>query len=225
VMPLENSKDLVLSALSAHAGKMSVAEIEEASGLAAEVVEASLQALLLRREVVCGSYQQPGQGGQGARFTGEIREPVWSLIDEEYPRSGGSCFVDSPSSRRGGVKRAVACISFTSPPRGEAPDDIRRAWVGLSVPVTARESQLLKKVAVSGIVSGHAEHWDGYSIESRKCIEHLRAHNPKAAAWWRDNFPHFLKRGRSFIWSAESCELSPLGRPSNTHKAPGCQER
>jgi hypothetical protein len=106
-------------------------------------------------------------------------------------------------------------------PPGEAPEEVRRAWVGLSVPVTEPESRLRDQVKCFGVRSGphgivrqlwalfrgRFETWRGYSIESRKCIEHLRAHDAVAAAWWVDNCPRFMEPKCFFVFPAECCEL------------------
>jgi hypothetical protein len=128
-------------------------------------------------------------------------EPLWAAVSDGCAsHNDWPCVAQQP---------IVASITFTSPPPGEAPDDIRRAWVGVTVPLTARESQVLRQVAVSGVLSGSLEHWDGYAVESRKCLEHLRAHDPKAAAWWSDHLPHYFMPGRRFVFPADGCELRP----------------
>lgn len=59
-------------------------QIAVAALLDVAVVELALQRLLLRRLVVCGSYDPPGRGGQHARYIGEFARPVWSaMIDPE----------------------------------------------------------------------------------------------------------------------------------------------
>jgi hypothetical protein len=105
-------------------------------------------------------------------------------------------------------------------PPGEAPEEVRRAWVGLSVPVTEPESRLRDQVKVVGVRSGPhggTETWRGYAIESRKCIEHLRGHDAVAAAWWVDNCPRFMEPKRRFVFPAECCEL--LGEDRKPNKA------
>ena len=123
----------------------------------------------------------------------------------------------------------VPFITFISPPPGEAPDEVRRAWVGVTVPVTTDEARLLDSIPVVGVRSGphgfwrqllavvtrRAETWRGYAIESRKCIEHLRNHDPAAASWWVEHAPRYLEPRRSFVFPAECCELSRAGRMPN----------
>lgn len=116
----------------------------------------------------------------------------------------------------------VAHITFIAPPPGEAPESVRRGWVGLTVPVTAREARARERVPSFGVLSGprgpwrqiwavltrRAELWSGYAIESRKCIAHLREHAPDAAAWWAESAPRYLEPGRYFLFPTECCKLS-----------------
>jgi hypothetical protein len=123
----------------------------------------------------------------------------------------------------------VAFIRFVSPPPGEAPEEVRNGWVGLTVPVTSREARLLKHAPGVGVLSGpHAfwrqlwaiatrrvVWWRGYAIESRKCIEHLRNHAPDAAAWWVEFAPRYMEPNRYFLFPAECCEVGQQSRMPN----------
>lgn len=126
-------------------------------------------------------------------------------------------------------------ITFISPPPGQAPDEVRRAWVGVTVPVTTHEARLLDRVPVVGVRSGpygfwrtlwgivtrRVETWRGYSIESRKCLAHLRDRAPDAAAWWAENAPRFLEPRRCFVFPAECCELRRTDWIRSSPQEPG----
>jgi hypothetical protein len=73
---------IVLEALRAARRRLTTDEIIVATALDAVVVDRALQALLFRREVVCGSYQPPGRRGQTARLIGSPCTPLWSAADE-----------------------------------------------------------------------------------------------------------------------------------------------
>ena len=112
-------------------------------------------------------------------------------------------------------------LEFVSPPPGEAPEEVRAAWVGLRVPVTKKESRLVKGMPVVGVCSGpqgfwaqlwalvtrRVEYWNGYAIASAKCIELLHDHAPAAAAWWAQHAPRYLKSKSRFVFPAECCAI------------------
>jgi hypothetical protein len=104
-------------------------------------------------------------------------------------------------------------------PPGEAPEWVRRAWVGLVLPL-ARTETGPREVESSGVLTGpkslgdallrkamgQMDHVHGYVIEARKAVDILARHAPEAAAWWEEHAPHCLERGRKFIFHAEVCE-------------------
>jgi hypothetical protein len=78
----------------------------------------------------------------------------------------------------------VATIRLIAMRPGEAPEEVRRAWVGLAAPVTEPDSRLRDQVKVVGVRSGphgffgqlwamfrgRGETRRGCVVESRKCI-------------------------------------------------------
>lgn len=110
-------------------------------------------------------------------------------------------------------------IRIKSTPPGEAPNEIRRAWVGLEIPVPARfagfrqsrgfgvlsgpKSRLGAFVA---ILFGRARQEFGYIVDAQVAIDLLSLRSPAAADWWRQNAPHLVEPGRYLIFALESCE-------------------
>jgi hypothetical protein len=102
--------------------------------------------------------------------------------------------------------RAVAYIRVTHTPPGEAPADIRRAWVGLELPLRRREGEPRPQVAL-GVLSGQDPQLaTGYVVDARKAVQCLASHSPEAAAWWRQNAPHVLSLGSRLFFPFEVCE-------------------
>lgn len=115
----------------------------------------------------------------------------------------------------------MASIRIIATPPGEAPEEVRRAWVGLVVPIGSRHASGPSSVhgvgVVTGphgwlrrlwaVVTGRTEKIHGFVLSSRRCIELLDAHAPAAAAWWRSNTPHLLQPGQALVFPAESCEV------------------
>jgi hypothetical protein len=113
-------------------------------------------------------------------------------------------------------------IRIKSMPPGEAPEHVRRAWVGLEIPVPPRAAgrRSFRGVGVlSGpksrlgallaVLFGRTEREVGYLVSSKTALELLAVRSPEAVDWWRQNAPHFLEPGRGFIFSLDSCEEIP----------------
>jgi len=121
--------------------------------------------------------------------------------------------------------RRISCgmqIRIKSVPPGEAPESIRRAWIGLVIPVPPRVSKrrtFLGAGVLSGpknrlgallaILLGRTHRVTGYMVESKTALELLAASSPEAADWWRNNAPRFFEPGRAFVFSGDSCEEIP----------------
>lgn len=128
--------------------------------------------------------------------------------------------------------RAVACstaevvwpidvmkIRIKSTPPGEAPEDIREAWIGLEIPVPSRFLGLRGGFGfgvLSGptswfgilfaIVTGRASRDVGYIVEADLALSLLSAKSPEAAAWWRQHAPRVVAPGRYLMFAADACE-------------------
>jgi hypothetical protein len=95
-------------------------------------------------------------------------------------------------------------VRVTEVPRGEAPLEIRKAWVGVVLPTLGgNKPKLLEEYGALtrnpyGTISG-------YSIDGRTAIEMLAKYDSNAANWWRENAPHTTQPGYYFIFPVESC--------------------
>jgi len=110
-------------------------------------------------------------------------------------------------------------IRIIATPPGEAPLSVRRAWVGLVLPLRPGEYGP-NEVGVSGVLSGprgfFAWLWRlltgqfavrvQYLVLVDEALDILEEASPNAAAWWRENAPHLIGRGRTFGFAAEVCE-------------------
>lgn len=114
----------------------------------------------------------------------------------------------------------MAVVRIIAAPPGEAPEEVRRAWIGLVVPVDVQQGKSLGShfgvgvlTGPSGfwrriwaVVTGRAVRWQGFALDAAVCVELLSTHAPLAAAWWRDNTPHLLKPGRKLLFPTDVCE-------------------
>lgn len=120
-------------------------------------------------------------------------------------------------------KRAAAraIVRIKSIPPGEAPVQIRQAWVGLEFPVIAGKVSADMGPA-QGVLTGQAVRTPpSYAVDGRTAIGILQSASPEAAAWWRQNVPQALARGHQLIFPAEACErLDDLGS-AQQHSPPG----
>jgi hypothetical protein len=110
-------------------------------------------------------------------------------------------------------------IRIVNVPPGEAPEAIRRAWVGLVLPLAPREKGP-RALAAFGVVAGPrgllgtlwrlftGRYTRGvqYAVPVDAAIAALEEASPDAAAWWREKTPHLIGRSRTFGFAAEVCE-------------------
>ena len=114
------------------------------------------------------------------------------------------------------MKRSYIRIIATPP--GEAPEEVRRAWVGLQLPLLLfhEEARDYRSAGVltgpkgfldklRALFSGRIERKNGYAVVALQAIAVLEASNPEAAAWWRQNVPHALRQGKVFVFASEVC--------------------
>ncbi|HEY8027316.1 MAG TPA: hypothetical protein VIF60_22425 [Burkholderiaceae bacterium] len=116
----------------------------------------------------------------------------------------------------------MTTIQIVSTPPGEAPLEIRQAWIGTVLPV-ANNSPIPIKVPVVGVLTGRRtfaqriwrriarvrknEMWEGFPIFGRQAIEELEKTNAVAANWWRQNAPHVLAAGQILIFPSACCNV------------------
>jgi hypothetical protein len=112
----------------------------------------------------------------------------------------------------------VATVRITSVPPGEAPFEIREAWVGLELPLKRKNPQ---RYLGSGVLSGPRNTLQtlahlitfrlhlhtGFVVPSLAAVEILEKTQPHAARWWRENAPHAVRPRRYFLFSTDCCEL------------------
>jgi hypothetical protein len=117
-----------------------------------------------------------------------------------------------------GIKNGMH-IRIKETPPGEAPENIRQAWVGLVLPVLPQFSRIRTHPGfgvltgpktqfglVLATILGRGQKQTGYIVEAKTAVELLASHSKDAAEWWRQNAPQFLKPKFYFLFSADSCE-------------------
>jgi hypothetical protein len=111
-------------------------------------------------------------------------------------------------------------VRIVEVPPGEAPEHIRRAWVGLVLPVEHGENGP-RKVMTSGVLSGprgwlttvlalvrrRLRETKGYLVAGSRAVAILERLDPHAAAWWRAHAPHLVDQRGYLVFQEHVCEL------------------
>jgi hypothetical protein len=109
-------------------------------------------------------------------------------------------------------------IRIVDVPPGEAPECVRKSWVGLVLPLAEGETGP-RVFHTSGVLTGPksllASLWHlltgkydrvyGYVVDASLALDLLAEHSPEAANWWNENTP-YGQPGRWFVFHAEACE-------------------
>ena len=96
-------------------------------------------------------------------------------------------------------------IKIIAIPAGKAPEEIRRAWVGLEIPLPAGKRGLVVGQS-SGTASGEKRAFRGYFVDTETAVSLLAERAPAVAAWWRQNAAPQFEPGRGLGFREEFCE-------------------
>lgn len=91
-------------------------------------------------------------------------------------------------------------IRIVSIPPGQAPEWVRKEWIGVEIPLPEQKSGGIQV----GVRGGKAENEGGYQVDTSKAIEALKKKSPKAARWWEENVS--LASISSLVFSKDVCE-------------------
>jgi hypothetical protein len=111
-------------------------------------------------------------------------------------------------------------IRIVRRPIGEAPEWVRDAWTGLTLPLASQRQREWRGLGVLtgprcrlsqiwAVPSGKTFLVSGYLVNAKAAIDQLADHDPPAAAWWREHTPHMLTGRRYFAFDAAACEQKP----------------
>ncbi|KPF75355.1 hypothetical protein IP68_08835 [Blastomonas sp. AAP25] len=108
-------------------------------------------------------------------------------------------------------------IKIVRRPIGEAPDWVRDAWIGLSLPLAVdRQRSLWGFGVLSGPSNAFLQLWalglgkgiklTGFSVNAKAAVDILEEVDPRAAGWWREHTPALVSGKRCFVFDADACE-------------------
>jgi hypothetical protein len=106
------------------------------------------------------------------------------------------------------ARRSVSAgrIRIAGLPPGEAPEQIRQAWIGLELPLVAGQAPGVLPGTV-GVLSQQPEGYGaGYVVDGATAVSILATRDSAAAQWWRINAPHVLVGGYQLVFPAEVCQ-------------------
>jgi hypothetical protein len=130
-------------------------------------------------------------------------------------------------------------VRVVQTPPGEAPIEVREAWVGLVLPLLPGEIGP-RQLMTQGVLTGPRNLLGyvfarllrrfkmvyGFRVDGAGAVEVLARHNASAADWWHAHAPAHVQPGRGLVFHAEVCELveipaaSPEAAPPD-HANPG----
>ncbi len=89
-----------------------------------------------------------------------------------------------------------------TPSTGPAPDDVRRHWTGLLLPL----SELVPTQPYRHEGEGEHPTEAGFWVESRTALHLLAQTAPEAAQWWQNHDPTLMQEGPHLIFARADCE-------------------
>lgn len=101
-------------------------------------------------------------------------------------------------------------IKITSIPSGEAPEWVRKEWVGLEMPLGKSPEDV---EIVFGVIGGppDTENLGGYPVRTEEAIRILEKKSPAAATWWKErpvgSFATYLVFGKQFCKYIDTDEI------------------
>ncbi len=72
-------------------------------------------------------------------------------------------------------------IQIVDVPPGQAPEWVRKSWVGLEMDARNSEGAGLQL----GVLGGQSQNAGGYAVSTREALDALNRANPNAAEWFR----------------------------------------
>lgn len=129
--------------------------------------------------------------------------------------------VGKPFCRTNRTCRPMSSIRIIAIPPGEAPQEVREAWLDLTLPLPDGSKGTRRTWNVVGVLSGPKSYFtgclaflfgkfdrkDGYAVNGAAAVAELEKKNPPAAAWWRQNAAHCLEPSRMLVFPKDVCEL------------------
>jgi hypothetical protein len=97
-------------------------------------------------------------------------------------------------------------IRIVKTPSGEASEWVRKAWVGLKIPIFGNQNLPTVSTSHVGVLSRKKQQsFMVYRVLAIEAFELLM--NLEAEEWWYDNCPHLFEEGMLLTFKEDVCEL------------------
>ena len=93
-------------------------------------------------------------------------------------------------------------IRIINTPPGQAPEWVRKAWVGIELPI---DPPIDGGIQV-GVKLGKPENIGGYHVHSATAFRILEKHDISAWEWWHEHADYAM-RGGQLVFKKDVCEL------------------
>lgn len=120
-----------------------------------------------------------------------------SVID---PQRGSNTFI-----------RLAHIVRISSTPTGEAPESIRKGWVGLEFPALEPDETNNPAQAPQGVLSGRSVGDYGYTVPAIIAFHLLSEKAPAAYRWWCENAPSLITAQAGLCFNFDACEVIASG--------------
>jgi hypothetical protein len=104
-------------------------------------------------------------------------------------------------------KPRIRHVRIHSIPHGEAPEEIRRAWVGLVLPLAAGLEGPIEVESVGVVTNRKLGQETGYAVPGHLALAALRNAAPAAAQWWTEHAPRSVEENAILIFPVDCAEL------------------
>jgi hypothetical protein len=95
----------------------------------------------------------------------------------------------------------MSSVKLIAMPPGQAPEEVRKEWVGLVIPLPEQETGGYQM----GVRGGKSQNAGGYQVDTREALQLLYDKTPAAAEWFMEN----AMLGSRLVFAREVCELVP----------------
>lgn len=100
----------------------------------------------------------------------------------------------------------MSSIRIISTPPGQAPEEVRKEWIGVVIPLLpGQKEDAIGRGVVDGKITN--ENRGGYVVSAVESFKQLKEKSSKAAMWWEENFGD--GEGVNFVFAKSCAELVP----------------
>ncbi len=96
-------------------------------------------------------------------------------------------------------------IEIIAAPRGQAPEEVRKAWIGCILPLAEDSNEKDAQISI-GVLGPKLEAYRGFTVPAAAAFEVLKRRSAEAETWWRNNCSYLFAGGQKLIFNADACK-------------------